>query len=175
MPRPSAGSPTSTPDSASAPDCADKVEIADNRIQFALQMMEAAPDVDFDALAGTLNLSTSRLRHLFSAQIGLSPVQYMRHKRLQQAKVLLESSFLTVKEIAFRVGARDLSHFVRDYKAVYGETPTGARARSGRDHRLPRNECLRRQLRLPFRNSRQASGRIRQPEGANPPAITANR
>jgi transcriptional regulator GlxA family with amidase domain len=136
---------------ASALGAVDDIEVADNRIQVALQLMEASPDFDFDAIAGTLNLSASRLRHLFSAQIGLSPGQYMKLIRLQQAKGLLESSFLTVKEIASRVGARDVSHFVRNYKAVYGETPGDARRRSIlQSTRLLRSERLNRQLRLPF-------------------------
>jgi len=166
MPRQSAWPRTSIPDGVSALRCADDVEVADNRIQFALQMMEDSPDLDLDAIAGTLNLSASRLRHLFSAQIGLSPVQYMKHIKLRQAKSLLESSFLTVKEIAFRVGARDVSHFVRDYKTVYGETPTDARDRSVRDIQLFRNKRLSRQLRLPFGNSGQPSGCVHEPSDA---------
>jgi len=33
-----------------------------------------------------------------------------------------------VKEIAARVGANDISHFLRQYKAVYGQTPSETRA-----------------------------------------------
>ncbi|MGH9906870.1 MAG: helix-turn-helix domain-containing protein, partial [Pyrinomonadaceae bacterium] len=37
---------------------------------------------------------------------------------------LLETSFLSVKEITHSVGLNDESHFVRDFKAVYGFPPT---------------------------------------------------
>ena len=42
---------------------------------------------------------------------------------MERAKGLLESSFLSVKEIAFQVGLNDESHFVRDFKSTYGYSP----------------------------------------------------
>ena len=42
---------------------------------------------------------------------------------MERAKNLLESSFLSVKEIAFQVGLNDESHFVRDFKSTYGYSP----------------------------------------------------
>ena len=42
---------------------------------------------------------------------------------MERAKNLLESSFLSVKEIAFQVGLNDESHFVRDFKSTYGFSP----------------------------------------------------
>ena len=50
----------------------------DGRIQFALELICSSPDYDLKSVAAKLNLSTSRLRHLFSAQIGLSPGQYIK-------------------------------------------------------------------------------------------------
>jgi transcriptional regulator GlxA family with amidase domain len=49
--------------------------------------------------------------------------------RLEKAKYLIENSFLEVKEIAAAVGIGDVSHFVRDYKCFYGETPSQTRTR----------------------------------------------
>jgi len=48
---------------------------------------------------------------------------------MERAKVLLESSFLSVKEIAFQVGLNDESHFVRDFKSTYGYSPALYRSR----------------------------------------------
>ena len=42
---------------------------------------------------------------------------------MERAKDLLESSFLSVKEIAYQVGLNDESHFVRDFKSTYGYSP----------------------------------------------------
>lgn len=48
---------------------------------------------------------------------------------MERAKHLLESSFLSVKEIAFQVGLNDESHFVRDFKSTYGFSPALYRSR----------------------------------------------
>jgi AraC-like DNA-binding protein len=48
---------------------------------------------------------------------------------MERAKILLETTFLSVKEIMTEVGVSDESHFVRDFKSVYGVSP--ARFRLG--------------------------------------------
>lgn len=90
--------------------------------------------VSFQRFAQACNLSLSHLRHLFKRNLGLSLQQCLKLIRLEKSKVLLESSFLSVKEVAQRAGFGDVSHFVRDFKERYGTTPTKARilARSRR-------------------------------------------
>jgi AraC-like DNA-binding protein len=75
-------------------------------------------------LAQAVNLSVWRLSHIFASEVGKSPMQYLRELRMGRAKYLLETSFLSVKEIAHQVGLNDESHFVRDFKKVYGDAPT---------------------------------------------------
>ena len=74
-------------------------------------------------LAQSVNLSVWRLCHVFKADVGMPPIRYLRLLRMERAKNLLESSFLSVKEIAFQVGLNDESHFVRDFKSTYGFSP----------------------------------------------------
>jgi AraC family transcriptional regulator of arabinose operon len=81
-----------------------------------------------DSAAKLVNLSVSRLRHVFKQEIGLSPLQRQRRMRLSRARHLLQVSFLSVKEVAATVGVKDMSHFVRDYKLKYGETPSQTKA-----------------------------------------------
>jgi AraC-like DNA-binding protein len=73
--------------------------------------------------AQAVNLSVWRLCHIFKTDVGMPPMRYLRVLRMERAKDLLESSFLSVKEIAFRVGLNDESHFVRDFKSTYGFSP----------------------------------------------------
>jgi len=80
-------------------------------------------------LARLVHLSDSRLRHVFSTEVGLSPTKYLKLLRLKKARELLKASFLEIKEIATATGFGDVSHFVRDYKAIYGETPSRSRHR----------------------------------------------
>ena len=73
--------------------------------------------------AQSVNLSVWRLCHIFKSDVGMPPIRYLRLLRMERAKDLLESSFLSVKEIAYQVGLNDESHFVRDFKTTYGYTP----------------------------------------------------
>jgi len=85
-------------------------------------------EIDLDFLARLVNLSSSRLRHLFKDQTGLSFATYIRLLRLRRAKEMLENTFLNVKEIMFTIGIKDESHFVRNFKEMYGLPPAKYRA-----------------------------------------------
>ena len=80
------------------------------------------------AMAHLVNLSASRLEHLFKRETSMSPQQFFKFARLRHAKLLLQTSFLTIKEIMVHSGFNDASHFVRDFKRVYGKTPTQYRS-----------------------------------------------
>lgn len=87
--------------------------------------------------AQSVNLSVWRLCHIFKSDVGMPPIKYLRLLRMERAKGLLESSFLSVKEIAFQVGLNDESHFVRDFKSTYGFSPAIYRSqfkRNGNGH-----------------------------------------
>jgi transcriptional regulator GlxA family with amidase domain len=49
---------------------------------------------------------------------------FVKTERLDRARALLETTFLSVKQIADTVGAGDVSHFVRDFKKTFAMTPT---------------------------------------------------
>ena len=80
-------------------------------------------EVSFGILARSVNLSPSRLRHLFFEEMGLTPAQYVKFLRLRKAKELLETSYLSVKVIMANVEMNNESHFVNDFKKAYGLTP----------------------------------------------------
>lgn len=107
----------------------------DRRVEVVMHLMQIQIEEPFplSELAQAVNLSSSRLRHLFKAETGLSVKRYRKAQRLRVARALLAETFLTVKEIAGRVGANDLSRFVRDFKADCGQTPTQYRKAHTRD------------------------------------------
>jgi two-component system, response regulator YesN len=80
-------------------------------------------------IARAVNLSPAHLRYLFKAETGMSVMQYQKSLRMEEARRLLESTFLSGKEIMNRIGLKDESHFVRDFKQSYGLTPAQYRAR----------------------------------------------
>jgi AraC-like DNA-binding protein len=99
--------------------------LVDKRVEKIIQMMreDVRGELSLAELANSVNLSVWRLSHIFKSDVGMPPIRYLRLLRMERAKQLLESSFLSVKEIAFQVGLNDESHFVRDFKAAYGFSP----------------------------------------------------
>ena len=81
-------------------------------------------DLTVSRLAEKLRLSPSRLRQLFTAEMGSTPKSYIREVRLAQARALLEHSVLSVKEVMAAVGFNDPSHFSKDYKRRFGIIPS---------------------------------------------------
>lgn len=98
----------------------------DPRVLRVVDYIEANPhlNLQFDRLAESMNMSPSRLRHIFTAQVGASPKQYLRTIRLELAKHLVENTYLNVKEVMTKVGFNDESHFVRDFEKAFGLTPS---------------------------------------------------
>jgi len=103
----------------------------DWRISWAVDHMQRhiAEPLTVPELAARVNLSASRFRELFSAQTGLGPVEYLQRVRLRRARLLIERTFLTVKEVMALVGYNDPSHFSRDFRRYHGVSPSGLRGR----------------------------------------------
>src|SRR5215472_7228461 len=101
----------------------------DRRVERVIQLMnENSRRFELIQLALSVNLSVSRLSHLFKAHTGLSPAKYFKQLQMRRAKELLETSFLSVKQVKAAVGIDDSSNFVRSFKSVYGLTPTQYRS-----------------------------------------------
>ncbi|WP_069804094.1 AraC family transcriptional regulator [Thermogemmatispora onikobensis] len=76
-----------------------------------------------ESLARELGMSASSLHHHFKAVTGLSPLQYLKQLRLQEARRLMLNEGLDATSTAFRVGYQDVSHFNRDYRSLFGQPP----------------------------------------------------
>ena len=102
----------------------------DFRVKAAINIMHqsVAAQVSLSTLSSRVNLSATRFRQLFKKEFGLSPMQYIKCVRLERAADLLQTSFLSIKEVGFHAGLGDASHFVRDFKKRYGLTPGEFRA-----------------------------------------------
>ena len=97
----------------------------DPRVEKVVTRMkeEFRQDPSLNEMAQVVNLSASRLRYLFKKETGVAPGHYLKTFRLEQAKELLETTFLSVKEIIRSIGVNDQSHFIREFKKAYGLTP----------------------------------------------------
>ncbi len=81
-------------------------------------------------LSQSVNISSSRLRHLFKAETGHTLAQHLKGIRLEEAQFLLRTTFLSVKEIMHHVGITNASHFFHDFRDAFGLTPIQCRAKS---------------------------------------------
>ena len=113
----------------------------DKRVEKIIAMMreDVRGELSLGEFAQTVNLSVWRLCHIFKSDVGMPPIRYLRLLRMERAKDLLESSFLSVKEIAYQVGLNDESHFVRDFKSTYGFSPALYRTRFKSHTEQPHN------------------------------------
>ena len=104
----------------------------DPRIARAIARMEEAIDreVPVAELAASVGLSPSRFAYLFRRDTAIPPARYLHTLRMERARLLLERTFLSVKEVMAYVGVNDPSHFSRDFRRYHGVPPTGLRRRS---------------------------------------------
>lgn len=76
-----------------------------------------------EQLANELGMSVSGFHHHFKAVTAMSPLQFQKQIRLQEARRLMLGEDLDAASAAFRVGYNDASHFNREYKSVFGIPP----------------------------------------------------
>ena len=74
-------------------------------------------------VAGELGMSVSGFHAHFKAVTAMSPLQFQKHLRLQEARRLMLTEKLDAGEAGYRVGYEDQSHFSREYKRHFGEPP----------------------------------------------------
>jgi AraC-like DNA-binding protein len=74
-------------------------------------------------LARELSMSVSGLHHRFKAVTAMSPLQFQKQLRLQEARRLMLSEDFDATSAAFRVGYRDPAYFNREYKNLFGVPP----------------------------------------------------
>ena len=96
------------------------------RVKKVIELMQGDPSRTFSLgeMAESVNLSPPYFCYLFKTITGVPPARYLKTLRMQQAATLLTTTFLSVKEVVRSVGCSDESHFVRDFKRIYGVTPS---------------------------------------------------
>lgn len=76
-----------------------------------------------EEIAHAGNMSVSALYHKFKAVTTLSPIQYQKQLRLQEARKILLGSDVNVTGAALQVGYGSLTQFNREYKRLFGRPP----------------------------------------------------
>lgn len=76
-----------------------------------------------DDIAREIGMSISGFYHHFKSVTALSPLQFQKQMRLQQARRLMLGEGFDAATAGYRVGYNDASHFNRDYKKLFGVPP----------------------------------------------------
>jgi AraC-like DNA-binding protein len=76
-----------------------------------------------DEIAQQLGMSVSGFHHHFKSVTSMSPLQFQKSLRLQEARRLMLGEALDAASAGFRVGYEDPSHFSREYKKQFGAPP----------------------------------------------------
>lgn len=76
-----------------------------------------------DDLAAFAGMSTSSLHHHFRAMTAMSPLQFQKRLRLQEARLLMLTQHLDAAIAALRVGYESPSQFSREYRRLFGAPP----------------------------------------------------
>lgn len=79
--------------------------------------------ISIDGLAKDLGMSSSGFHHHFKTVMDMSPLQYQKLIRLQEARQLMLGQSLDASSAGYRVGYDDPSHFSKDYKKRFGISP----------------------------------------------------
>ncbi len=102
----------------------------DGRIQYVLRAIESDPSRDIAALARMVNLSPSRLSHLFKRETRRSLHGCLANLRLEKAAQLLAETPASVKEVSYIVGYKHPASFVRAFRKRFGRTPNSFRGKA---------------------------------------------
>jgi AraC-like DNA-binding protein len=96
-----------------------------HRIVRALERLREDFDrpLRIEDIARELGMSVSGFHHHFKAVTAMSPLQFQKQMRLQEARRLMLGEDLNAASAGYRVGYGDASHFNREYKRLFGAPP----------------------------------------------------
>ena len=96
------------------------------RIANAVSWLRANFDrqVNIEDAAKLVNMSVTSFHRQFKAVTGMSPLQYQKSLRLQEARRLMLAAMLDAGQASRRVGYSSASQFTREYGRFFGSAPT---------------------------------------------------
>lgn len=83
-----------------------------------------AGSVTLEDIAKAANISRSEAGRCFHTYMGCSPIDALIQYRLQTARRLLSTKTLSLQEVSFACGFHSVNYFSRQFKKVYGYTPS---------------------------------------------------
>lgn len=82
------------------------------------------PELTVDYISDQLGMSRVQLYRKVKMLTNLSPVEYLRIRRLKKAQYLLQTGDLTIAEVCYKTGFNTPSYFSKCYRDYYNELPS---------------------------------------------------
>lgn len=80
-------------------------------------------EINLKLIAHKIFISSSYLSTTFKKEAGISVIDYITKKRMEEAKRLVDYSIKSIKEIAETIGYSDSRYFSKCFKKYYGMSP----------------------------------------------------
>ncbi len=80
-------------------------------------------EISIDQLAKLSHLSSSHFSKLFTQEMQITPMAYLKTVRLQQAKKMLLTKSYTITEVANKCGFNSTSYFAKQFREAFSQTP----------------------------------------------------
>jgi AraC-like DNA-binding protein len=77
-----------------------------------------------NSIAATLHVNPSVLSRKFKEDTSMNIIDYINHKRVDEAKYYLQRGNISITDVAFMVGFNDLNYFTRVFKKITSYTPS---------------------------------------------------
>ena len=104
-----------------------KIQTADNsfinRLRDTIQAHLSDSDFSVERIGEEIGMSRVQLYRKVKALTGMSPVELLRKSRVERGRHLLETTDLSISEIAYEVGFSAPSYFTKCVKDEYGKSP----------------------------------------------------
>ena len=89
-------------------------------------------DIDVETLCREFNISRTSLYELMSSHVSIGIAAFIREKRMNMARNLLETTSMTVTDIAYSVGFKDYNYFLKVFKKHFGLSTKAVRKNAKR-------------------------------------------
>ena len=98
---------------------------SDDRIRQSIDYIHShiTEELSMEDLASVACVTKPYFIRLFKQEIGTSPLQYVNSKKVERAQLLLYTTDMPVKEVAYTLGFSDHSYFIRMFRKMMGITP----------------------------------------------------
>ncbi|MGH0258386.1 GlxA family transcriptional regulator [Sinorhizobium meliloti] len=118
--------------------------VNDARVAAVLINMEQHLEggITIEQLAASVGLSRRQLERLFTEKTRMSPALAFRRLRLDRARQILLTSKKPIIEVALDVGFVNTSHFTKEFRRTYGQTPAEIRDSAARKREAPQEAAL---------------------------------